>query len=44
MLPLPNELGVTMLGLLDFEPKKFIAYVYIISFVGILGVAMLGAG
>lgn len=44
MLPLPNEIGVTMLGLLDFEPKKFIAYVYVISFIGILGVALLGAG
>ena len=43
MLPLPNEIGVTMLGLLDFDDRTFLAYVFAISFVGILGVTLLGA-
>ncbi|MCX6821004.1 MAG: hypothetical protein NT016_03575 [Candidatus Aenigmarchaeota archaeon] len=43
MLPLPNEIGVTMLGLLDFDDRTFLAYVFAVSFVGILGVTLLGA-
>jgi len=42
MLPLPNEIGVTMLGLLDFDDRTFLAYVFAISFVGIFAVTYLG--
>ncbi len=39
--PLPDELGIALLGTIKFDSKKFIAFSYILNFIGIFFIASL---
>ncbi|OGG19220.1 hypothetical protein A2721_00075 [Candidatus Gottesmanbacteria bacterium RIFCSPHIGHO2_01_FULL_47_48] len=40
--PLPDELGITILGLIKFKPKNFFLLTFFLNFLGILAITSLG--
>ncbi len=41
--PLPDELGVAILGIENYQTKKFLLFTYVMNFLGILVISWLGS-